>query len=182
MTGPKVNRNFDYFGRLKKTIQLVIRDRKITVTPSTQAYLTYARSVQVGTQSGIEECKQQFAWDKWNCPDTATQLKGLRRGRLRNYTFTEMSMQVKAYNPSTKASLIVQSTQKSIIRLDRSQFEILIIDTVELHLKYYVSLNYFVLINGRFKSISILNVIICFQPPERRLLSMPSVQQGLCTL
>ncbi|XP_053285213.1 protein Wnt-8-like [Pleuronectes platessa] len=44
-----------------------------------KAYLNYARSVQVGALSGIEECKQQFAWDKWNCPDSATQLKGLRR-------------------------------------------------------------------------------------------------------
>ncbi|XP_067374821.1 protein Wnt-8a-like [Channa argus] len=44
-----------------------------------KAYLTYARSVQVGTQSGIEECKHQFAWDKWNCPDSAIQFKGLRR-------------------------------------------------------------------------------------------------------
>uniref|UniRef100_A0A8C6TAM4 Protein Wnt n=1 Tax=Neogobius melanostomus TaxID=47308 RepID=A0A8C6TAM4_9GOBI len=43
------------------------------------AYLAYAGSVQVGTQSGIDECKHQFAWDRWNCPDSATQLKGLRR-------------------------------------------------------------------------------------------------------
>ncbi|KAF7662825.1 hypothetical protein LDENG_00226380 [Lucifuga dentata] len=42
------------------------------------AYLTYAGSVQVGTQNGIEECKHQFAWDRWNCPDSAIQLKGLR--------------------------------------------------------------------------------------------------------
>ncbi|KAM6923478.1 protein Wnt-8a-like [Xenentodon cancila] len=43
-----------------------------------RAHLTYARSVQMGTRSGIEECKHQFAWDRWNCPDSATQLKGLR--------------------------------------------------------------------------------------------------------
>ncbi|XP_061582372.1 protein Wnt-8-like [Cololabis saira] len=43
-----------------------------------KAHLTYARSVQVGTRSGVEECKHQFAWDRWNCPDSATQLKGLR--------------------------------------------------------------------------------------------------------
>ncbi|XP_005468064.3 protein Wnt-8 [Oreochromis niloticus] len=42
-------------------------------------YLTYAKSVQVGTQIGVEECKRQFAWDRWNCPDSATQLKGLKR-------------------------------------------------------------------------------------------------------
>lgn len=50
--------------------------------PLLQAYLTYARNVQVGAQSGVEECKRQFAWDRWNCPDSATQLKGLRRGTL----------------------------------------------------------------------------------------------------
>ncbi|KAK7922560.1 hypothetical protein WMY93_009462 [Mugilogobius chulae] len=44
-----------------------------------RAFLTYARSVQVGTKNGIEECKYQFALDRWNCPDSATQLKGLRR-------------------------------------------------------------------------------------------------------
>uniref|UniRef100_A0A672JNM0 Protein Wnt n=1 Tax=Salarias fasciatus TaxID=181472 RepID=A0A672JNM0_SALFA len=44
-----------------------------------KAYLTYAKSVQVGTQSAIEECKYQFAWDRWNCPDSATQLRALRR-------------------------------------------------------------------------------------------------------
>ncbi|XP_052006218.1 protein Wnt-8a ORF2 [Xyrauchen texanus] len=46
-----------------------------------KAYLTYARSVQVGAQSGIQECKHQFAWDRWNCPDSALQLstnKGFR--------------------------------------------------------------------------------------------------------
>ncbi|XP_056145789.1 protein Wnt-8a-like [Lampris incognitus] len=43
-----------------------------------KAYLTYASSVQVGAQSGIDECKRQFAWDRWNCPDSAIQLKGLR--------------------------------------------------------------------------------------------------------
>lgn len=47
-----------------------------------QAHLAYARSVQGGAQSGIDECKHQFAWDRWNCPDSATQLRGLKRGRL----------------------------------------------------------------------------------------------------
>nr|XP_040031539.1 protein Wnt-8a-like [Gasterosteus aculeatus aculeatus] len=43
-----------------------------------KAHLTYARSVQGGAQTGIDECKHQFAWDRWNCPDSATQLKGLK--------------------------------------------------------------------------------------------------------
>ncbi|CAL8262720.1 unnamed protein product [Lota lota] len=43
-----------------------------------KAYLTYAKSVQMGTQNGIEECKNQFAWERWNCPDSAVQLRGMR--------------------------------------------------------------------------------------------------------
>ncbi|XP_026881530.1 protein Wnt-8a-like [Electrophorus electricus] len=46
-----------------------------------KAYLTYASSVQIGAQRGIEECKYQFAWDRWNCPESELQLstqKGLR--------------------------------------------------------------------------------------------------------
>ncbi|MGH0116630.1 UNVERIFIED_CONTAM: hypothetical protein FKN15_012225, partial [Acipenser sinensis] len=41
---------------------------------SFQAFLTYSSSVQVGAQSGIAECKHQFAWDRWNCPESALQL------------------------------------------------------------------------------------------------------------
>ncbi|KAM9470676.1 protein Wnt-8a-like [Clarias gariepinus] len=47
-----------------------------------KAYLMYASSVQAGAQRGIEECKYQFAWDRWNCPESELQLstqKGLRR-------------------------------------------------------------------------------------------------------
>lgn len=51
--------------------------------PLLQTYLTYSRSVQEGAMSGIEECRHQFAWDRWNCPESATQFKGLRRGRSR---------------------------------------------------------------------------------------------------
>ncbi|CAL8357512.1 unnamed protein product [Merluccius merluccius] len=46
-----------------------------------KAFLTYAGSVQVGAQSGIQECKHQFGWDRWNCPESALQLSthnGLR--------------------------------------------------------------------------------------------------------
>ncbi|XP_066505558.1 protein Wnt-8a-like [Hoplias malabaricus] len=46
-----------------------------------KAYLTYSGSVQAGAQRGIEECKHQFAWDRWSCPETELQLstqKGLR--------------------------------------------------------------------------------------------------------
>ncbi len=49
-----------------------------------QAYLSYTSTVQAGAQSGIEECKHQFAWDRWNCPESALQLSthnGLRSGK-----------------------------------------------------------------------------------------------------
>ncbi|XP_063050001.1 protein Wnt-8a-like [Engraulis encrasicolus] len=39
-----------------------------------KAYLTYAGSVQSGARKGIEECKHQFSWDRWNCPESALQL------------------------------------------------------------------------------------------------------------
>ncbi|MGH0178133.1 UNVERIFIED_CONTAM: hypothetical protein FKN15_002290 [Acipenser sinensis] len=47
-----------------------------------KAFLTYSSSVQVGAQSGIAECKHQFAWDRWNCPESALQLS--THNRLRN--------------------------------------------------------------------------------------------------
>uniref|UniRef100_A0A3B3I0H2 Protein Wnt n=1 Tax=Oryzias latipes TaxID=8090 RepID=A0A3B3I0H2_ORYLA len=46
-----------------------------------KAFLTYANSVQVGARMGIHECKHQFAWEKWNCPEKTLQLSthiGLR--------------------------------------------------------------------------------------------------------
>lgn len=49
-----------------------------------QAYLIYSSSVAAGAQSGIEECKYQFAWDRWNCPERGLQLSthsSLRSGR-----------------------------------------------------------------------------------------------------
>ncbi|KAM8852737.1 protein Wnt-8b isoform 1-T1 [Synchiropus picturatus] len=39
-----------------------------------KAYLIYSSSVAAGAQSGIEECKFQFEWDRWNCPERALQL------------------------------------------------------------------------------------------------------------
>lgn len=47
--------------------------------------MTYASSVQVGARKGIEECKHQFAWDRWNCPESALQLSthsGARAGEF----------------------------------------------------------------------------------------------------
>jgi hypothetical protein len=46
-----------------------------------QAYLTYTTSVALGAQSGIEECKFQFAWERWNCPENALQLSTHNRLR-----------------------------------------------------------------------------------------------------
>ncbi|XP_018611852.2 protein Wnt-8a-like [Scleropages formosus] len=35
-----------------------------------KASLSYTKSVHAGAQGGIKECKYQFAWDRWNCPET----------------------------------------------------------------------------------------------------------------
>ncbi|GCB70419.1 protein Wnt-8-like [Scyliorhinus torazame] len=46
-----------------------------------KAFLTYSSSVAAGAESGIDECKHQFTWDRWNCPESALQLSthnGLR--------------------------------------------------------------------------------------------------------
>lgn len=56
----------------------------IMSVPLLQAYLIYSSSVAAGAQSGIEECKYQFAWDRWNCPERALQLSthsSLRSGK-----------------------------------------------------------------------------------------------------
>lgn len=56
-----------------------------------QAYLIYSSSVAAGAQSGIEECKYQFAWDRWNCPERTLQLSshsGLRSGKKHSLLFT----------------------------------------------------------------------------------------------
>lgn len=46
-----------------------------------QAYLTYSSSVAAGAQSGMEECKFQFGWERWNCPESALQLSTHNRLR-----------------------------------------------------------------------------------------------------
>ncbi|NXJ13136.1 WNT8C protein, partial [Odontophorus gujanensis] len=49
-----------------------------------KAYLTYSSSVAAGAQSGMEECKFQFGWERWNCPESALQLS--THNRLRSAT------------------------------------------------------------------------------------------------
>uniref|UniRef100_A0A8D2LHE1 Protein Wnt n=1 Tax=Varanus komodoensis TaxID=61221 RepID=A0A8D2LHE1_VARKO len=39
-----------------------------------KAYLTYSTSVAAGAQLGMEECKHQFNWEHWNCPESTLQL------------------------------------------------------------------------------------------------------------
>ncbi|CAI5766690.1 protein Wnt-8a [Podarcis lilfordi] len=50
----------------------------------TQAYLTYSSSVAAGAVRGIEECKYQFAWERWNCPESTLQLS--THNKLRSAT------------------------------------------------------------------------------------------------
>lgn len=54
---------------------------KLTALSPAQAYLTYATSVALGAQTGIEECKFQFAWERWNCPEHAFQFSTHNRLR-----------------------------------------------------------------------------------------------------
>ncbi|XP_058023841.1 protein Wnt-8a [Ahaetulla prasina] len=49
-----------------------------------KAYLRYSTSVSAGAQSGIQECKHQFIWERWNCPESALQLS--THHRLRSAT------------------------------------------------------------------------------------------------
>lgn len=42
----------------------------------------------LGAQSGIEECKFQFAWERWNCPENALQLS--THNRLRGGKFVHL--------------------------------------------------------------------------------------------
>lgn len=67
-----------------------------SVSRSLQAFLTYAGSVQVGAQSGIQECKHQFAWDRWNCPQSTLQLSthnGHRSGKKGFFVFSKSNKQ-----------------------------------------------------------------------------------------
>lgn len=54
--------------------------------PLAQAYLTYTTSVALGTRIGIEECKFQFAWERWSCPEHAFQFS--THNRLRGGEFS----------------------------------------------------------------------------------------------
>lgn len=61
--------------------------------PPPKAFLTYASSVQRGAQSGIHECKHQFAWERWNCPENTLQLSthnGLRSGKKTCFRISEL--------------------------------------------------------------------------------------------
>lgn len=33
-----------------------------------QATLGYEDTIAIGAQKGLEECRRQFSWEKWNCP------------------------------------------------------------------------------------------------------------------
>ncbi|NP_001161678.1 wingless-type MMTV integration site family, member 8 precursor [Saccoglossus kowalevskii] len=36
-----------------------------------KAYLTFSQSVAAGAMHGMEECRHQFLWDRWNCPESS---------------------------------------------------------------------------------------------------------------
>lgn len=91
----------------------------------TQAYLIYSSSVAAGAQSGIEECKHQFAWDRWNCPERALQLSthsSLRSGKSRVPTGrlnTNISTHLLGWDLSSKWQTwwIFQRRSKSVTQL-----------------------------------------------------------------
>ncbi|KAG2455314.1 WNT8 protein, partial [Polypterus senegalus] len=75
--------NHDVLLDINSVFDIYVFSKTIIAENSPHAYLTYSSSVQVGAQLGVEECKYQFAWDRWNCPESALQLSthnGLRSG------------------------------------------------------------------------------------------------------
>ncbi|XP_051507801.1 protein Wnt-8b [Myxocyprinus asiaticus] len=73
-----------------------------------KAYLIYSSSVAAGAQSGIEECKYQFAWDRWNCPERALQLSthsGLRSANRETAFFHAISSAGVMYTLTRNCSL-----------------------------------------------------------------------------
>ncbi|XP_076877202.1 protein Wnt-8a-like [Brachyhypopomus gauderio] len=54
-----------------------------------KAHLAYAESALAGARSGLEECRHQFAWDRWNCPENTFHLSTQRglRGATRETSF-----------------------------------------------------------------------------------------------
>lgn len=65
---------------------------KLTALSLAQAYLTYTASVALGAQIGIEECKFQFAWERWNCPEHAFQFSTHNRLRAGKFSWDHTSL------------------------------------------------------------------------------------------
>ncbi|KAG7329130.1 hypothetical protein KOW79_007304 [Hemibagrus wyckioides] len=62
--------------RLCHECGLKVEEKRIEI-----AYLSYTSSVLAGAQNGMQECKHQFAWDRWNCPESTFHLSTHRRLR-----------------------------------------------------------------------------------------------------
>ncbi|XP_064631758.1 protein Wnt-8b-like isoform X2 [Lineus longissimus] len=71
MTGPKVynKRHFKSNG-----LADLSNHRFISSASSTTAYMVFSESVAAGAQTGVKECKDQFKWDRWNCPENTFSL------------------------------------------------------------------------------------------------------------
>lgn len=88
MTGPKVNTfcsSYDFKAHTLHHVNLQAIFKMTFFLFPVKAFLTYANSVQIGAQRGLQECKHQFAWERWNCPENSLQLSthsGLRRGEV----------------------------------------------------------------------------------------------------
>ncbi|KAI6066287.1 Protein Wnt-8b [Aix galericulata] len=94
------------------TLSLSSRSVNNFLMTGPKAYLIYSSSVAAGAQSGIEECKFQFAWDRWNCPERALQLSshgGLRSDKanlIYRVSFLPCSLQISPNAVSCMARVI----------------------------------------------------------------------------
>lgn len=77
--------------------------------PLAQAYLTYATSVALGAQTGMEECKFQFAWERWNCPEHAVQFS--THNRLRGGKFSRGPTARRAYTHGSMACVCMMERE-----------------------------------------------------------------------
>ena len=60
----------------------------------TRATSMYADAVALGAQRGLEECREQFQWDRWNCPEQAFMQIFSRDNRLPGKSYISFQIKV----------------------------------------------------------------------------------------
>lgn len=138
-----------------------------------QAFLTYASSVQVGAQSGIHECKHQFALEKWNCPERTLQMSTHNTLRTGNTPLSAGDV-LGACTTCTNTDVVptvVPCTNHWTEKIKTSQSSCV---TATVHASN-AALTQYLMCNIQFES----NFFFTFsQRPERRRSSTPSVRPG----